>query len=455
LASGPDGAEAMTFGSLFAGIGGFDLGLERAGMECKWQVEIDPFCNKVLQKHWPNVKRYVDVKTVGKHNLEPVDLISGGFPCQPFSVAGKRGGKDDNRYLWPEMLRVISEVRPTWVIGENVAGIVNMALDQVCSDLEAQGYEVQPFIIPACAVNAPHRRDRVWIVGNRIGNTERSAYGEDLRWSLRGREDPDIIQRDEMGSDIADPDRHAADTTKRKWAEQSRTNKWEIQEQDRIHASNITIRKNNKRNGGILDQEATGREGGDSAPGVGNKYAFTNPYRLNGNNAGSCSGQVSQFQEAEVCGCVTPDSDRDRAKRDQSEHRERGRIEQDNFDVADTEGNLGRPGLCQVGPEQNRNQPPDGGGDATDPHRQGPQIREVFRRNLQPERSSAFGKPWDEDWPEVAARLCRVDDGLPRGVDRVNRLKALGNAVVPQIVEIIGRAIRSYGHEKQNHRHRI
>jgi len=156
--------DKMTFGSLFAGIGGFDLGLERAGMECHWQCEIDPFCQKVLAKHWPDVKRYEDIKNV--RYPEPVDLICGGFPCQPFSCAGKRGGSNDDRFLWPEMLRVISEVRSAWVLAENVAGIIRMELDRVLSDLEGEGYETQTFVIPACAVNAPHRRDRVWIVAH-------------------------------------------------------------------------------------------------------------------------------------------------------------------------------------------------------------------------------------------------------------------------------------------------
>ena len=154
----------MKSGSLFAGIGGFDLGLERAGMTCAWQVEIDPFCNKVLEKHWPNVRRYKDVREVGKHNLEPVELICGGFPCQPHSVAGKRKGAADDRNLWPEYLRIIKEIRPRWVIGENVPGIITTILDQVLSDLETADYTAETLIIPACAFNAPHRRDRVWIV---------------------------------------------------------------------------------------------------------------------------------------------------------------------------------------------------------------------------------------------------------------------------------------------------
>lgn len=164
----------ITVGSLFAGIGGFDLGLARAGMDIKWQVEIDDFCNKVLAKHWPEVKRYRDVKEVGKHNLEPVDLICGGFPCQPFSHAGKRRGKEDHRYLWPEMFRIIKEVKPRWIIGENVIGFFTMGIEQSIANLEAIGYEVAPpFIIPACAIDSDQRRYRVWII----------AHAKGLRWN--------------------------------------------------------------------------------------------------------------------------------------------------------------------------------------------------------------------------------------------------------------------------------
>jgi len=156
----------MKFLSLFAGIGGFDLGLERAGMQCVGQVEKDKFCQRVLAHHWPEVKRVEDIYNVTGADFEPVELICGGFPCQPFSTAGKRGGKNDDRYLWPEMLRVIKAYRPTWVLGENVAGIVNMELDNVLSDLEREGYETQAFIIPACAVDAKHERKRVWILAH-------------------------------------------------------------------------------------------------------------------------------------------------------------------------------------------------------------------------------------------------------------------------------------------------
>lgn len=160
--------------SLFSGGGLGDYGLELAGMQIVGQVEIDHYCQKILKLRWPDVPKWTDIKNVrGEEVLEQcgaVDLISGGFPCQPFSSAhntkSKGGGKEDNRYLWPEMFRLISEIRPTWVLAENVPGIIRFALDDVCSDLESQGYETLSIVFPAHALGANHKRDRLWIIGN-------------------------------------------------------------------------------------------------------------------------------------------------------------------------------------------------------------------------------------------------------------------------------------------------
>ena len=151
---------------LFSGIGGFSLGLERAGMETVAFCEIEEYPRSILKKHWPDVPIYNDVRQLKGDELGTIDVICGGFPCQPFSVAGKQKGKEDNRHLWPEMFRLIQECRPRWVIGENVAGFIRMALDDVLLDLEAEGYSTRTFVIPACAVGGIHQRDRVWIVAH-------------------------------------------------------------------------------------------------------------------------------------------------------------------------------------------------------------------------------------------------------------------------------------------------
>jgi DNA (cytosine-5)-methyltransferase 1 len=161
----------MTHGSLFSGIGGFDLAAEWMGWENVFHCEWNPFGQKILNYYWPNAKSYTDItKTSFNIHRGSIDILSGGFPCQPYSHAGKRQGKDDERHLWPEMLRAIREIRPRWVVGENVLGLVNwnggLVFNEVQADLELEGYEVFPYVLPAAAVNAAHRRDRIWFIAH-------------------------------------------------------------------------------------------------------------------------------------------------------------------------------------------------------------------------------------------------------------------------------------------------
>ena len=159
----------MRHGSLFSGIGGFDLAAEWMGWENVFHCEWNEFGQRVLKHHFPKAISYADITKIDFNvHRGDIDIISGGFPCQPYSSAGKRLGKEDDRHLWPEMLRCIWEVQPRWVLGENVLGLVNwsggLVFHEVQADLEAEGYEVQPYVLPAASVNAPHRRDRVWFV---------------------------------------------------------------------------------------------------------------------------------------------------------------------------------------------------------------------------------------------------------------------------------------------------
>ena len=213
----------MRHGSLFSGIGGFDLAAEWTGWENVFHCEWNEFGQKVLKYYWPKSISYGDItKTDFTVHRGRIDIITGGFPCQPFSAAGKRKGKEDDRYLWPEMLRAIREIQPAWVVGENVGGIISMVqpgseikvegqasffekgneetileqeyvIETICSDLEREGYSVQPILIPACSVGAPHRRDRVWFIAHSVNNGHRDNRGENREENeLQGVDRPSL-----------------------------------------------------------------------------------------------------------------------------------------------------------------------------------------------------------------------------------------------------------------------
>jgi DNA (cytosine-5)-methyltransferase 1 len=159
----------MVHASFFTGIGGFDLAAQMVGWENMFQCEINPFCLKLLEQNFPGVRKHKNIKETDFTQYESrIDVLSGGFPCQPFSTAGHRKGTDDDRYLWPEYFRGVREIKPPWVVGENVRGLINwndgMVFNKVCAELETEGYEVAPFLLPAAAVNAPHRRERIFFV---------------------------------------------------------------------------------------------------------------------------------------------------------------------------------------------------------------------------------------------------------------------------------------------------
>ena len=206
----------MTHGSLFSGIGGFDLASEWMGWENVFHCEYDPFCQKVLKHHFPNSKLYEDIKTFDATAYAGrIDILTGGFPCQPFSNAGLRKGTEDERNLWGEMLRVVREVSPKYVLGENVRGLLNwgggVQFEQVCIDLENEGYKITPYLLPACGKDAPHRRDRIWFVAKNSDENGRGSFKRKDEPNFRGF--GDIGARDNVGVPSKDAEvRDAPDT---------------------------------------------------------------------------------------------------------------------------------------------------------------------------------------------------------------------------------------------------
>jgi DNA (cytosine-5)-methyltransferase 1 len=224
---------------LFSGLGGFSLGLERTGhFKTIAFCDNDKFSKLILDKHWKGVKIYDNVKEITKEKfvadgIQFPDIITGGFPCQPFSVAGKQKGTSDDRHLWPEMFRIIKAFKPRYVIGENVRGIINIqdgvVFETVCTDLESEGYEVQPFIIPAAGVGAPHRRERVWIIATNTDNARDRASQHETnevgQKTNEGRQGQSQFESSRYGENVEDSRR-----TLRQGSELRETNEDEVRE---------------------------------------------------------------------------------------------------------------------------------------------------------------------------------------------------------------------------------
>ena len=352
---------------LFSGIGGFSLGLEWAGMSTVAFCERDPYCTTILNKHWPDTPVHNDVRNLdGKDYADSIDLVAGGFPCQPFSVAGNRRGSDDDRHLWPEMLRIIQEAKPRWVIGENVFGLINMALDDVQADLEREHYEVRKFVLPAVAVDAHHRRDRVFIIAYRdpalVNASSEHRRGDTDRRSGAGME--------MGGSVLAQTRRHQVpDATDR----------------PSTHVAHSHGERQLQQEG--LECEV-GRWSGDSGKQV-SDVADSHGKGL----------EVRQGIREKHAPQLSP------SERSGSERRE---------DVAYTNGTRGEVGISGQESWQE--------GHAGESHHQGDQ---QLRRSPRGE------------WP-AEPRVGRVANGIP---NRVDRIKGLGNAVVPQLIQAIGELV--------------
>ena len=344
---------------LFSGIGGFSLGLEATGgFETKAFCDIEEYPRQVLQKHWPHVKQYKDIKELNYERLkadgiDSIDIITGGYPCQPFSVAGLKKGEEDPRHLWPEYFRLIKECRPTWVIGENVPGHIKLGLDTVIKDLESEDYSVRPFSISAASVGANHQRERIWIVAyserNYNFNEEQRVNGEEKKISREHREDNSTTgQSSRTSTARTQSDSHVVNSDSIRSLQHTETTK------------------------------ETSRRGTETSSMSTSDVANTNEWKNNTRNE-SKPREEEQFK-------FSPNSSSERGV------------------VANTNGE----GSQRYGSEYEL-------------------------RKSQEERKTSWSRWWESE-PDVG----RVAHGIPK---RVDRLKGLGNSLIPQIPYYLGTVI--------------
>ena len=345
---------------LFSGIGGFSYGLEKLGFKTVAFCEIDKFCKLLLQKHWKKVKIYDDVKEITKQRLETdgvelPDVITGGFPCQPFSVAGKQRGTDDNRHLWPQMFRIIRELAPRWVVGENVRGLVNiqdgMVFETVCTDLEGEGYEVRAFNIPAASVGGPHRRERIWIIANK---KESMVNSNKIRFQQHNETEEETSRR-------------------RSSATFESTGSADVENSRRTLRQGTELREKNE------DE-------------IRKEYA--NQHQRSGSSSESDVADTESFS-SDVGGRGEYQEERNRQRKIRGE---------DSTDASNTN----RTGSQRLGSEHE------------------------LRNSKEEKQTRRIG------WWDVEPDVGRVAHGVS---GRVHRLKGLGNSIIPQIAEEIGRAI--------------
>ena len=438
---------------LFSGLGGFSLGLERTG---KYKTvafcEIDKYCTLLLQKHWKGVKIYNDVKKITKEGfeadgIESPDIITGGFPCQPFSVAGKQKGTSDDRHLWPEMFRIIKAFKPRFVIGENVPGIVNIqdgvVFETVCTDLESQGYEVQPFNIPAAAVGAPHQRKRIWIIASLENPRRTLRQGSELFNTNEdevGKENANQHQRSSSTSksNVANTDTRLSDGQKKELQSRGQASISSREGENVANAISRNVEAGRERQRGVRTESEgqrtsdhvassgeTSREGENVANTENGRGQPSQSERWEGTERGSINsrgieGERKNFSGTEdVANAKSISSDGREIGQHSEESREKrkigievGGVSSDRQKLANTDSER----LERLG--QSRSQ-----------------FNETSSStSSSEERQGQVGQGWWEFEPNVG----RVAHGVP---GRVHRLKALGNSIVPQIAEEIGRAL--------------
>ena len=402
---------------LFSGIGGFSLALESTGhFQTIGFVENDEYCQAVLQYHFPEVPILGDIKNVTKETVPTrPDVICGGFPCQPFSVAGDQRAKDDPRHLWPEMLRIIKEQKPTWVVGENVSGLVKLGLDEILDEMEDQGYSTRTFNIPAFSVGAPHQRQRLWIIGH-LGDPEHngSPTPERERGLLKQSEEPkkqiSIWESEGTSSasgDVANPDNEGL--------------------RSRIGGDDFDYEEESGEGGVDGEGSAGDDEWYDTSPTQDEGVDVANPDVI-----GSSSEQFRDIRG------LAKKSREEKGRRSKSSVR----IETRSSGVANPESFKSREQTERQGRENTARRSDDSRGTktertetVTDPNGKGLQGQRKKYKLPKSKRKREIG---GSSWWDVEPNVGRVAHGVP---NRVFKLRALGNSIVPQIAQKIGYAI--------------
>lgn len=380
----------MNHGSLFSGIGGFDLAAEWMGWENRFHCEWNEFGQKVLKYYWPNAISYGDIKKTDFNVWRgKIDIISGGFPCQPYSQAGKRKGKEDDRHLWPEMLRAVREIQPRWVVGENVSGLLNwnrgMVLDEIKADLETAGFEViPPLVLPACAVNAPHRRDRVWIV----------AYSKSQRINREKELENYTGQSGERG---------------------------------RCDADNACQISNKDRESNVANANSYGCDGSDGSDGSDGKNEKHTSY-----------GRFDALNDIKPV--ITPNSDSNRQANGYAES------------IANKSGHDNR-GYTENDASNSENNRLEGHGGFREIKKTERDIGAICYNERGSVYNNPDTKQRQQYWSNFPTQspICSRNDGIPGGLvgitipkHRVESIKAYGNSIVPQVVFEIFKTIEQY-----------
>jgi DNA (cytosine-5)-methyltransferase 1 len=402
----------LTVGSLFSGIGGLDLGLERAGMNVIWQSEIDPYGCRVLKKHWPEVVNHGNIKEINWGDIVRPDVICGGYPCQPFSTAGKRNGTDDPRHLWPWVREAISELRPKYAILENVRGHVSLGLDIVLREMASIGYDAEWQIVSAASVGAPHRRDRVIIV----------AYPTEQFSNERGHGDNPgkITERQALQEQIGRGD-SAGTNTIGKLANPDISGR--LHGQSQIFTTDRWLNALSLIGASSTNVADSTQQSSDGEPDNARNSARSETFSQSGNSGGtqnvadSDSGDTPNGRQRQ--GIQSQDSSRgnDRSgSRSDTGQVSVGSTRQDSSDMANTNAWETSRGVRSVSTDTG-------------------QVRE--QRNHARGKENHASRQWWATEPDVG----RVAHGVS---SRVDRLRGLGNAVVPQVAELIGRMVIDY-----------